>query len=940
VGAVNGEELRTTSTSHWQQGPCSSSLHSHKDQLANLHTSTCCSGGRSFDSALHTSTLEHLYSSGGILREERLDQHANNPLVSLHQTSSPPLSQQSIEEIPFQIYIHPMDGSDSTGNGTLENPFKTLYHVFYDLFPPLESSLSHRTLYLRAGEQYYLQDSLTLKNTHNFTMDLYGERRDGYAELIVSPFSRIILLQLLECSNVTLSGLWVRGANGKEAGALKIWHSSNITVHDCRFSENYSRNGGAATITSSDVTFRYTLFDRNVALLENTQIEKVLQQSLNKQFSLHDTLFLSNYPAYKLDHYDSGFGGALYLVESSSNFDHCTFSNNSALMGGCIAFAASNAHMYMTKFLKNAASLQGSALYSLDKECKLNISVCEFSNNWSSNIKAQVIFSSSWHSGFRFDEWFPAIDKVTRYAGYACLGLWLVGGFIQIGWLLIWRGFLTRYILGPEWVNSARHPRSLEEEYLGYGSVDGSLRRGSIQTVGSVEDNNVVNGGDECKQAKRSQKPTMTRRLSRYFSFSEIDETEERHSPTFARVESSALLSKPISNIAASTTTIKSTLSLKRLIVDLHWSILGIRFPPDMNHWWFKSLHWFVAGMFFVAAFLNRSSQIAWLPSVAYDSYDNLRVVSYGFEKVLVYFLPIGTYISCSVVCHLLKECEVVDGTRNLIMSLCAVSGSGLVAAFLGFTTYPDDPFYISVWFVYCQVFGALLMIAAVLSNLMTNFLSQFYSSIHVQTRLASFTFQVGVFKYVRMKRNIRSVNKRSWFIVLPYTILVLVLLINSILGQIAGFRIQSKENESMVQRMMYISAFMAIDVFVLVCMAHVSTRSSVFERKLERFMLYWAETDLEDEDQESARKARDEGSGGHPNIDLMDHPPLGSIRKLVGEIAKFSDYTKQKIFVYRLPFAIDIHMSGILAMISVFGSVFAVTSILRKNLEEDVYLF
>ena len=181
------------------------------------------------------------------------------------------------------IYVS-TSGSDSTGNGTIGNPYATIQKGI--------NMVADGGSVIVAGGLFNERFSF-ISGHKGFTLTTTGSSIiDGQDGGRVFSFSSV-------SSSITIENFTIQGGRVDNAGGgAYIYNSDNITFDDCDFEDNEAYNysgqayGGAVYIQDCDPAFDYCNFDNNQV-----------------------------YGSADEDH--GGFGGAIFTYNASATFDHC-----------------------------------------------------------------------------------------------------------------------------------------------------------------------------------------------------------------------------------------------------------------------------------------------------------------------------------------------------------------------------------------------------------------------------------------------------------------------------------------------------------------------------------------------------------------------------------------------------------------------------------------
>lgn len=244
------------------------------------------------------------------------------------------ISSVNVDDVSFYVSA---EGSDTDGDGTLDNPYRTVNKAI----SYLPSIVDHCSIYLSCG---------------NFSLpSAYFEAPYGLS-IIGSDETYIRKSWDINCSNssIMLKNLIFNGT------CLKS-DSINLTVNNCSF-----YNAPVSAISSRDT---------NLIILKSNFIDN------------GNTGHSTSFTLYPFDLNDFNLGGAVYNVLGNLTIIDSNFINNGAVFGGAIFNNQSDLHISSSNFIGNIASAGlcitpsfGGAIYQyLGKE--IIVSDCIFLNN-------------------------------------------------------------------------------------------------------------------------------------------------------------------------------------------------------------------------------------------------------------------------------------------------------------------------------------------------------------------------------------------------------------------------------------------------------------------------------------------------------------------------------------------------------------------------------
>ncbi|RKY11333.1 MAG: hypothetical protein DRP65_04545 [Planctomycetota bacterium] len=189
------------------------------------------------------------------------------------------------------IYVS-TTGSDSTGNGTIGNPYRTIQKG--------TDMVTDEGSVIVTGGLYNERFSFT-SGHKGFTLTSTGSSIiSGQNGGSVFSFSGV-------SSNITIENFTIQDGKAVNGGGAYVYNSNNIAFVNCDFEDNQAyytsgqARGGAVYISNCSPSFNYCDFDNNQAY-----------GASGGQYNL-------------------GYGGAIYTNNATATFDYCTIGTNSAL---------------------------------------------------------------------------------------------------------------------------------------------------------------------------------------------------------------------------------------------------------------------------------------------------------------------------------------------------------------------------------------------------------------------------------------------------------------------------------------------------------------------------------------------------------------------------------------------------------------------------------
>ncbi|UTB33147.1 MAG: Ig-like domain repeat protein [Methanobacterium sp. ERen5] len=302
----------------------------------------------------------------------------------------------NLNRTPVYLYVSP-NGSDNTGDGSINNPYLTLSKAINQGF-----SVSYDpTIYLLQGT-YLGSGNVNNTITNIGILSLIGET---YNKTILDGENTNWLFNFGEYTQVKIKNLTIQNTSSSWDG-FTLSTSSNLDIKDCIFQNNY---GSYASIIYADgpmTTIQNLIFRDNKAdgsyyapcyvskgVIDNSTFSNnsnvgnggaLYSNNLtltNSKFinntngdtggALFASSLISANNTFVNNHADN-YGGALLSYNTNSNND--TFIGNSANNGGAVY---SDGVFTNASFINNTAGTYGGAVYAN----KLNITKSSFTNN-------------------------------------------------------------------------------------------------------------------------------------------------------------------------------------------------------------------------------------------------------------------------------------------------------------------------------------------------------------------------------------------------------------------------------------------------------------------------------------------------------------------------------------------------------------------------------
>ncbi len=270
------------------------------------------------------------------------------------------------------IYVSP-DGSDETGDGTIDNPLKTLPVALYvneefggnktvflkegrygvsnlEIYKDVNITgvKSKSIVYQRAADNgmLYLDNNATIRFTNiTFTEGLVSEYTLYACVIVVRYTGSVAYFDGCEFVNNTASS----------DGMMYIAHNAEAYFNDCLFADNYARTfnaAGAVHVQGAYMFMNNTVFRNNTAseggalFIGGDSRVEVYNTIFENNTALNDTYAISGGGAVYINNWDNHFyncsfidnyaevnGGGIYILTGNVDIDRCYFENNRVASG-------------------------------------------------------------------------------------------------------------------------------------------------------------------------------------------------------------------------------------------------------------------------------------------------------------------------------------------------------------------------------------------------------------------------------------------------------------------------------------------------------------------------------------------------------------------------------------------------------------------------------
>ena len=225
----------------------------------------------------------------------------------------------------FETYISP-DGNDDSGDGSLENPYKSLRHA-------IDFTSNDSTIYLNEGS-YVGEDNRNISLDKSVT--LIGKSKEN---TIIDCELSGRLFTMNSNSKLTLINLTLTNGNLTDNGGLIYNEGGQIIIKNCilRNSQGYL-NGGAIYNNFGSLTIEDTCFINNTAVQYGGVIFTIGQTSIRN----------SNFTQNIMTSQESV--GCCIASNGKLNLDGCIFSNNFVVYSAAALLNLGNATINNCRF--------------------------------------------------------------------------------------------------------------------------------------------------------------------------------------------------------------------------------------------------------------------------------------------------------------------------------------------------------------------------------------------------------------------------------------------------------------------------------------------------------------------------------------------------------------------------------------------------------------
>jgi hypothetical protein len=252
-------------------------------------------------------------------------------------------------------YYVATSGSDSTGNGTSDNPWATVSHAINNV---VATPQSNAVIQVRKGT--YIENIVLRDYIH-----IHGDYNGGETIIQGDGTSHVVTMD----ANTKLDGITIVNGNSEYGGGIYCL-DNNVTIENCTIKNCNARYGGGASfIGCENIIIRNCLFKNNTAQVGGGLFNKMG----TIKFSYCDFVDNSVTVHWPEDYPYNGepFGGAIHSIGASEDdnyslleIDNCFFKNNTTTVaGGAISlYGDSRLILKSSVFLRNISGIEGGAV--------------------------------------------------------------------------------------------------------------------------------------------------------------------------------------------------------------------------------------------------------------------------------------------------------------------------------------------------------------------------------------------------------------------------------------------------------------------------------------------------------------------------------------------------------------------------------------------------
>ena len=245
------------------------------------------------------------------------------------------------------IYVN-STGNDNTGNGSLNNPYKTINWG-------ISKSNSGDTINIGTGTFNTYTDNNHKDYSITITKNL-NIKGAGKDQTVINATGKGWVFTVNSGYTVTISDLSIVNGSATNSGG-GISNSGTLTVNNCNIKSSTGNDGGAISNTGT-LTINNCAFTSNTATGSGSNYGGAIYNT--GTLTIADSTFTSNTVTS-----NSNYGGAIYNTGTMTITD-CTFTGNSASNGGAIYNNNNGRISTITgnNFASNTATTNGGAIYN------------------------------------------------------------------------------------------------------------------------------------------------------------------------------------------------------------------------------------------------------------------------------------------------------------------------------------------------------------------------------------------------------------------------------------------------------------------------------------------------------------------------------------------------------------------------------------------------
>ena len=279
-----------------------------------------------------------------------------------------------------EIYFS-SDALNDDGNGSIDNPYKTLSD---DRIKP------NSILHFSSGIYNYTP----INSSNNVNITIFGQNSSN--TIINSPLANhtFNVSRILNIENISFNNLQIILKGDSTSLNAKNTNFYNATA----LSKDLSYNSFGGAINSLDKNQKVIL--NNCSFYNNQALYGGAVYCIGNELTVSDCHFINNTAKY--------YGGAIYCFANNSNVGNSSFDKNNAHEGGALfLYSINQLKIEGNSFTNNIANLSGGAIYTFTNQNFTNISNV-FENNEAEKFadwfeKSDLIFIADNYTLFRTD---------------------------------------------------------------------------------------------------------------------------------------------------------------------------------------------------------------------------------------------------------------------------------------------------------------------------------------------------------------------------------------------------------------------------------------------------------------------------------------------------------------------------------------------------------